>query len=89
MPIDRFVADFCCTEGRLIVELDGGQHITRTSQDTERTRMLSAMGYVVLRFWNNDVLTNIDGVLEDILSTLPQRAPAPPHPNPLPDGERG
>lgn len=87
-PIDRFVVDFCCADGKLIVELDGGQHVVRTAQDTERTQTLSAMGYLVLRFWNNDVLTNIDGVLEDILSTLPQHAPVPPHPIPLLGGER-
>jgi len=88
MPIDRFVVDFCCTDGKLIIELDGGQHAIQTQEDAARTQILSAMGYIVLRFWNNDVLTNIDGVLEDILSTLPQHAPVPPHPNPLPEGER-
>ncbi|MBN8969297.1 MAG: endonuclease domain-containing protein [Rhizobiales bacterium] len=88
MPIDRFVVDFCCTDGKLVIELDGGQHAVQTSQDAGRTQTLSAMGYLVLRFWNNDVLTNIDGVLETILSTLPQYAPVSPHPNPLPQGER-
>jgi len=87
-PIDRFIVDFCCADSKLIVELDGGQHAVQTAQDAERTQTLSALGYLVLRFWNNDVLTNIDGVLEDILSTLPQHAPVPPHPTPLPDGER-
>jgi very-short-patch-repair endonuclease len=49
------------------------------------TKDLEARGYLVLRFWNNDVLRNIDGVLESIIDTL---IPSPPHPNPLPDGER-
>lgn len=88
VQIDRFFADFCCAEAKLVIELDGGQHAVQTTQDTERTQVLSAMGYLLLRFWNNDVLTNISGVLEEILSTLPQHAPVPPHPNPLPDGER-
>ena len=88
VPIDRFVVDFCCTEGKLIIELDGGQHAVQTAHDTERTQALSAMGYLVLRFWNNDVLTNIDGVLGEILLTLPKATLVPPHPHPLPNGER-
>lgn len=89
VPIDTFIVDFCCADGKLIVELDGGQHNERIHQDTARTDILSSGGYLVLRFWNNDVLTNIDGVLLEILSILPQSSPVPPHPNPLPGGERG
>lgn len=88
VPIDRFIVDFCCASGKLVIELDGGQHAVHVSRDTERTQVLSAMGYLVLRFWNNDVLTNIDGVLGDILLTLSKVTPVPPHPSPLPDGER-
>jgi very-short-patch-repair endonuclease len=88
VPIDRYIADFCCTEARLVIELDGGQHATRTSEDANRTRILGAMGYLVLRFWNNDVMQNIDGLLEEILSTLEQHRSEPPHPDPLPCGER-
>ncbi len=87
VPIDRYVVDFCCSDARLIIELDGGQHATRTSEDANRTKILEAMGYLVLRFWNNDVLQNIDGVLEEVLSKLEHR-PEPPHPDPLPSGER-
>lgn len=87
-PIDRFVVDFCCTEARLVVELDGGQHEQQTEQDAARTEVLSAMGYLVVRFWNNDVLSNIDGVLETIARTIRPHAFDPPHPIPLPDGER-
>lgn len=86
--IDKFVADFCCAEAKLIIELDGGQHAVQVAHDAERTLILKSMGYLVLRFWNNDVLTNIEGVLGEILLTLSQFAPVPPHPNPLPDGER-
>jgi very-short-patch-repair endonuclease len=67
-PIGRHVADFACEEARLVVELDGGQH--SDSADALRTRALEAAGYQVLRFWNNDVLENTDGVLEEILRTL-------------------
>ena len=87
-PIDRYVADFCCADARLIIELDGGQHATRSSEDANRTKVLEAMGYLVLRFWNNDVMQNIDGVLEEILTTLEQHRSEPPHPDPLPSGER-
>jgi lysyl-tRNA synthetase class 2 len=87
-PIDRFVVDFCCPEARLIVELDGGQHGQQIENDAARTEILSAMRYLVARFWNNDVLSNIDGVLETITRTIKPHAFDPPHPNPLPGGER-
>src|SRR3989440_795799 len=84
VPIDRYVVDFCCESARLIVEVDGGQHVERSEEDKTRTGALEARGYLVLRFWNNQVLQNTDGVLEVIASTA---RPAPPHPNPLPAGE--
>jgi very-short-patch-repair endonuclease len=85
MPIGPHVADFCCESLRLIIELDGGQHSLNTAADAHRTAALEARGYLVLRFWNNDVLQNIDGVLQTIVDTA---SPEPPHPNPLPTGER-
>ena len=88
VPIDRYVVDFCCSDARLIIELDGGQHATRILEDSNRTKILEAMGYLVLRFWNNDVLQNNEGVLEEILNTLEQHRSEPPHPDPLPSGER-
>ncbi|HEY2227376.1 MAG TPA: DUF559 domain-containing protein [Xanthobacteraceae bacterium] len=92
VAIDRYIVDFCCADAHLIIELDGGQHATRTSEDAHRTKILGAMGYLVLRFWNNDVLQNLDGVLEEIMSTLEQHRSEPPHPGPypgpLPHGER-
>jgi lysyl-tRNA synthetase class 2 len=72
VPIDRFVVDFFCADGKLVVEIDGGQHDQDRDRDASRTRILEAMGYLVLRFWNNDVMRNADGVLEVILSTLNQ-----------------
>ena len=81
MPLDRYVVDFCCEAARLIVELDGGQHAERSTQDAERAAALEARGYLVLRFWNDDVLRNTDGVVESIINTL---NPSPP----LPNGER-
>jgi very-short-patch-repair endonuclease len=85
MPIARYVVDFCCESARLIVEVDGGQHAARGAEDKARTAALEAQGYLVLRFWNNEVLQNLDGVLEVIANTS---RPVPPHPNPLPIGER-
>jgi very-short-patch-repair endonuclease len=88
VSIDRYIVDFCCEERHLIIELDGGQHAERSKEDAERTFALETMGYLVLRFWNNDVLQNIDGALESILMSLESQSPVPPHPNPLPEGER-
>ena len=88
VPIDRFIVDFLCADAKLVVELDGGQHDQDRERDANRTRVLEAMGYLVLRFWNNDVTRNIDGVLEEILSTINQQRSEPPHPTPLPEGER-
>ena len=85
MPIKTYIVDFCCESARLIIELDGGQHADRSAEDMRRSDELAAHGYLVLRFWNNDVLSNIDGVVETIVATASQ---VPPHPNPLPDGER-
>lgn len=64
-PIGPYIADFACRGLRLVIELDGGQHADSLA-DVERTRMIEAHGYRVLRFWNNDVAENIDGVLEVI-----------------------
>src|SRR4051794_34506858 len=68
-PIGPYVVDFICRERRLIVEVDGGQHAT-DPRDAVRDRMLSDHGYRVLRFWNNDVLSNTEGVLESIAAAL-------------------
>ena len=81
--IEHYIADFACTEALLIVELDGGQHADQADYDERRTQHLQARGYRVLRFWNNDVLTNLEDVLEVILEGLASPAP---HPSPLPKG---
>jgi len=69
-PIGPYVADFCCREAGVIVELDGGQHAEQTEYDERRTQCLNRHGYTVLRFWNTDVLQNLDGVLTVIASYL-------------------
>jgi very-short-patch-repair endonuclease len=86
--LNGFIVDFCCPDAKLVVELDGGQHASRSEQDALRTKSLEKSGYLVLRFWNNDVLSNTEGVLEELLSTVNQQALEPPHPTPLPAGER-
>ncbi len=66
--IGPYVVDFLCIEKRLIVELDGGQHDEIV--DANRTRFLEERGYRVLRFWNNDVVENFDGVLQTVIEAL-------------------
>jgi very-short-patch-repair endonuclease len=92
-PIGPYVVDFACREQRLIVEVDGGQHAT-DPRDAVRDSWLSDRGYRVLRFWNNDVLSNTDGVLEAIAAALSDisgaqtRGDAPsPRPSPRTRGE--
>ncbi|WP_395020504.1 tol-pal system-associated acyl-CoA thioesterase [Dongia sp.] len=85
-----YTVDFCCFEAKLIVEVDGSQHAERAKQDAVRTRRLEGDGFSVIRFWNNDVLTNTNGVLEAILTELNQRG-APfvtPLPRTRPEPER-
>jgi very-short-patch-repair endonuclease len=85
-PIGPYVADFVCRERRLIIEVDGGQHAD-SKRDVVRDKWLREHRYRVLRFWNNDVIGNLEGVLEKILEAV--SAETPPHPSPLPaSGER-
>jgi len=69
-PIGPFIVDFCCIEKKLVIELDGGQHLDDQQYDARRTNLLAQSGYRVVRFWNGDVLSNIAGVLEQIGSEL-------------------
>ena len=73
LPIGRFIVDFACTELRIIVEIDGGQHSEQIIYDLNRTKILQSKGYRVVRYWNNEVLENIEGVLEALTLTLSQR----------------
>lgn len=83
MPVGLYVCDFLCRERGPVVELDGGQHAVQTLRDEARTAFLERQGLTVLRFWNNDVLQNTDGVLQVIirkLEELPPRFERPPLP---------
>jgi very-short-patch-repair endonuclease len=69
-PIKNFIVDFACPEKLLAIEVDGGQHAERKKEDDDRTQLLEAQGYRVLRFWNHQVLKETDAVLEVILKAL-------------------
>ena len=76
-PIGAYIADFACVEHGLVVELDGSQHAEAVRDDASRTGVLAAHGYRVLRFWNNDVLSRTDAVLDAILAAIAEAAPSP------------
>ncbi|WP_299400092.1 endonuclease domain-containing protein [Pelagibius sp.] len=87
VPLGRYIVDFACYSERLIVEVDGGQHADHRPADDRRTAWLESQGFRVVRFWNNDVLSNIEGVTESIRAAA--SSGAPPLPNPPPPGGRG
>lgn len=64
-----YIVDFVCLDRKLIIELDGGQHTSQQTYDAHRTAELEKLGYNVIRFWNDDVMTNMEGVLQIILNT--------------------
>ena len=78
-PIGPFICDFVSRGAKLIIEVDGGQHANLVKKDAGRTGYLKSQGYRVIRFWNNDVLENTDGVvqtIERILSDSPSPSPS-------------
>ena len=86
--IGTYIADFAANDPRLVIELDGDTHATRTEYDAARTRFLEQQGYAVLRFTNRDVMTNMDGVLIRISEALAGLRMQPPLPTLSPEGER-
>ncbi len=85
-PIGRYIVDFVCFHSRLVIEIDGGQHL-RNVRDSERDAWMLGQGFRVLRFWNNEVLGNLEGVVQMIMLEI--EGSIPPLPGPLPRGERG
>jgi very-short-patch-repair endonuclease len=78
--LGRYIVDFASHGLKLVIEIDGGQHAVQSKRDAARTKFQESEGYRVLRFWNNEVLGNIDGVLEMIQSAcLTTPTPTPPH----------
>lgn len=78
--VGPYIVDFVCIEAGLVVELDGGQHAEQAGYDSRRSVFIEAAGYRVVRFWNNEMLENIEGVLERIRAEL--LASPSPHPSP-------
>jgi len=68
--IGNYIPDFCSPKAKLIIELDGSQHLEQEEYDEERTKYLESLGYKVIRFWNNDVTNNIDGVILAIIHAM-------------------
>lgn len=90
--VGPYVADFACLGRRLVIEVDGSQHgdDMNIQRDEARTRWLNSEGYRVLRFWNNDVMTNTEAVLEAIHTVLAATPPRLPRAgDPPPEGEGG
>ena len=68
--IGKYIVDFCAPSQKLIIEVDGSGHLQQEEYDNERTAFLQARGYQVLRFWNNEVIEEMDGVMRVILKTI-------------------
>jgi very-short-patch-repair endonuclease len=85
LPIEPYIADLACRQAKLVVEIDGSQHID-SRRDEARTRHLEAEGWTVIRFWNSDVAANPDGVAEAILQRAAECLGGT-HPQPLPSRE--
>ena len=68
-PTGKYIVDFACFENRLVIEIDGGEHL-QSYKDSIRDEWFKENGYKVLRFWNNDVLKNTDGVIQRIVSEI-------------------
>jgi very-short-patch-repair endonuclease len=83
--IEPYIVDFVCLEARLIVEADGGHHLEQSEEDLKRSVFLESLGYKVMRFWNNEILGDIDAVLESIHRYLIEA----PSPRPTPGGRGG
>jgi len=69
-PVGSYICDFVCIDRQLVIEVDGGQHAERIENDKERTSYLESKGYTVMRFWNHEMLTETDAVLEKILNMI-------------------
>ncbi|MGH8593647.1 MAG: endonuclease domain-containing protein [Gammaproteobacteria bacterium] len=74
-----YIVDFLCIRAKLVIEIDGGQHAGQTEHDRLRSQYLQGLGYRVIRFWNNEVLRDMDAVLERIRAVL-MEIPSPPSP---------
>ncbi len=78
VPMGSYIVDFVCFEKNIVVELDGGQHQAQRGYDGNRTQWLQSAGFRVIRFWNNQVLSETDGVVQAILAALEVKIPPSP-----------
>jgi very-short-patch-repair endonuclease len=85
-PFGDYILDFVCLENRLVIEVDGGQHVRRTKYDENRTQKLEAAGFRVIRFWDNEVLKEIESVKEKIWLVVRELQSHPPPSLPLEGG---
>ena len=76
-PLGQYIVDFVCFEKHLIIELDGGQHAEQVGYDAERSTWLQSQGFRVLRFWNHEVLSDMEAVEEVILRECERKTPSP------------
>jgi len=88
VPIGPYIADFICYEKRLVIEVDGGQHAD-SPRDLRRDQWLATNGFRILRFWNNEVLSNLDGVLTVVVEALREAAHPAGAPRRQPSSARG
>ena len=86
-PFGDYILDFACLDRKVVIELDGEQHAENGGYDTRRSEFLEQAGFKVLRFWNNEVFENIEGVVQVIIAALVERASTPSPPNPPLEGE--
>jgi very-short-patch-repair endonuclease len=83
-PIGNYIVDFICLSPKLVIEIDGSQHAEQADYDHCRDTWLREQGFLVLRFWNNEVLNQTEGVLESIRQAILALSPDPSPPTPLP-----
>jgi very-short-patch-repair endonuclease len=86
-PIGPYIADFASVDPRVVIEVDGGQHAEQSAYDKARDDFMRAQGFVVLRFWSNEVLLQTDAVLEVIIRAIEARKSPPSCPSPATAGE--
>jgi len=76
-PLGNYIVDFVCLEHKLIVELDGGQHSEMINNDAKRSAVLQSNGFRVLRVWNAEIFTNMEGVIDAVLAELDRGSSSP------------
>ena len=89
VPIGEYIVDFVCLERKVVIEVDGGHHQEQVPYDTDRTTWLESQGFQVLRFWNHEVLTDMEAVQEALLVALQEDSPSPYSPSPQPSPVKG